>query len=265
MPFPRTSHGPYLNNPTLCQKQATMKLLLLSLLSTAYSQLCADVKGIPFRDCIRKSYYDGKRKDLGYDGARDVLYNNVPKAQAKSSLSCVYSGFQKKVSGKTENPMPINCEHTVPQSFFNKEGALRSDIHHLFPTHEKANSQRSHYPFAEIPDTQKSRWYGDGQIGIPTPKNPKTYAQGTNDQFEPPSAHKGNAARAIMYFYSVHRAAMDRHGKPVETIINPDLLKKWHEEDPVDDDEIKRNAVIMATQGNENPFITYPELVGNFM
>jgi endonuclease I len=39
------------------------------------------------------------------------------------------------------------------------------------------------------------------------------------------------------------------------------VLRKWHKDDPVDDEERDRNEKIMKLQGNRNPFIDYPELV----
>ena len=39
------------------------------------------------------------------------------------------------------------------------------------------------------------------------------------------------------------------------------FLKQWHRDDPVDQDEIRRNEKIYQIQGNRNPFIDDPELV----
>ena len=38
-------------------------------------------------------------------------------------------------------------------------------------------------------------------------------------------------------------------------------LLKWHEEDPVDQIERRRNDTIAKFQGNRNPFIDHPEYV----
>ena len=40
-----------------------------------------------------------------------------------------------------------------------------------------------------------------------------------------------------------------------------DLLA-WHEADPVDDTERRRNDVIFGFQGNRNPFVDNPDWVG---
>jgi endonuclease I len=41
------------------------------------------------------------------------------------------------------------------------------------------------------------------------------------------------------------------------------FLKKWNEQDPVDDAEMERNNAIEKLQGNRNPFIDYPELAND--
>ena len=38
------------------------------------------------------------------------------------------------------------------------------------------------------------------------------------------------------------------------------FLKKWNDQDPVDDAELIRNNEIEKLQGNRNPFIDFPNL-----
>ena len=38
-------------------------------------------------------------------------------------------------------------------------------------------------------------------------------------------------------------------------------LKKWNEEDPVDEFEMTRNNLVYNLQNNRNPFVDYPSLV----
>jgi endonuclease I len=39
------------------------------------------------------------------------------------------------------------------------------------------------------------------------------------------------------------------------------FLRKWNQQDPVDQAEMNRNNEIEKIQGNRNPFIDFPELV----
>ncbi|GIQ92064.1 endonuclease I, partial [Kipferlia bialata] len=71
----------------------------------------------------------------------------------------------------------LNCEHIVPQSFFDKKlstvstlcpshsstrrtpwNPMVSDVHHLRPAYDLANSGRSNYPFQVIPDEDVYKW-----------------------------------------------------------------------------------------------------------
>jgi len=40
------------------------------------------------------------------------------------------------------------------------------------------------------------------------------------------------------------------------------VLRQWHREHPPTHREVRRNDVIEAWQGNRNPFVDHPELVG---
>lgn len=145
----------------------------------------------------------------------------------------------------------INCEHTWPQSKFTGQfprDMQKSDLHHLFPTDSKANSTRGNYNFAEVRD--------NGELGAykcQASKSGPSLISGGDNYFEPPAEHKGNVARAIFYFSVRYQIDIPNEEE--------DYLRKWHELDPVDDEEIARNDSILGIQGNKNPFIDFPELV----
>ncbi|RYE21249.1 MAG: hypothetical protein EOP45_09840, partial [Sphingobacteriaceae bacterium] len=87
----------------------------------------------------------------------------------------------------------INCEHTWPQSFFNKEGAMRSDLHHLFPTLSTPNSKRGSFPFGLA---------SEGKVTYSTSSGSKLISlSDSTSVFEPSNIQKGNTARAFLYFY----------------------------------------------------------------
>lgn len=142
----------------------------------------------------------------------------------------------------------INTEHTWPQSKFSSrfsKETQKTDLHHLFPTESRINSDRGNYPFAEV-TRERNVHCPESQSGSPTSGENGTY-------FEPPQNHQGNVARAMFYFSVRYNIEID----PVQEFF----LRKWHEEDPVDAAERVRNEKIATLQKNRNPFIDDPSLV----
>ena len=60
------------------------------------------------------------------------------------------------------------------------------------------------------------------------------------------------AGRAAMFFADGYY--------PLLTSYARDLLLAWHRADPVDEAELRRNAVIAEAQGQSNPFVDDPQL-----
>lgn len=198
--------------------------------------------------------------NLGYDRARIFLLGQFYLTDFQDGTYGVKDVYCDKMKvtkdfKKDHGPGPrkvpagniLNIEHTWPQSRFSsdfEDDMQRSDMHHLFPSDTRMNAARANLPF--------------GIVQIPT-QNLKCFlsrvghsAQGTM-VFEPPVSHRGNVARALFYFavrYDLNITAEQ------ET-----TLRQWHNEDPIDDEEIRRNDQIEQIQGNRNPFIDYPELV----
>ncbi|WP_205503806.1 endonuclease [Rufibacter psychrotolerans] len=227
----------------------------------------ANLSGSTLRSWLRQNWYDGKRVVLDYSTARGRMYNFVDNYNNK--VTCVYSGYEQTQPYSETNTSPsiasINCEHTVPQSWFNQVERMRTDIHHLFPTVEQWNSDRGSDPFAEIPDNQTVKWIRllSAQSTIPT-SNIDEYSEDTNTHFEPREVHKGNLARAIFYFYTMHEGQTFDPGKnTISAVADMQTLYQWHLQDPVDAREQERNNRVERAQGNRNPFIDYPELVAS--
>lgn len=149
---------------------------------------------------------------------------------------------------KIPNPNKMNCEHTWPQSKFNRKKSIekqRNDLHHLFAVDSKTNSSRSNHMFAEV-----NGWAANGGCNA----SMKGYAHGTHQiAFMPPKEHRGNVARAMFYF-------SDQYEMPIGPVQEM-YLRKWHREDPVDRAERRRNDLVEQYQGNRNKFIDNPELV----
>lgn len=197
----------------------------------------------------------------GYDRARKFLFGNFYLVQLSNSSYGIKEMYCDRVyqnddfhkgNQPGENIIPdstiINVEHTWPQSKFTKlypKELQKSDLHHLFPTDSVMNSLRGNNIFGEVEHDERSIKCGASRYG--------SGSAGTTRIFEPPDDHKGHVARALFYF-SV------RYDMPI-TEDEEVILKKWHREHPVDQEEMNRNDEIQKVQYNRNPFIDYPELV----
>lgn len=127
-------------------------------------------------------------------------------------------GFQR---GNAE----LNCEHVVPQSYFNKAEPMRSDLHHLYASDIQTNSARGAQP------------YGRYQ----------------------PKGGRGEVARGTLYFMLRYPNVRTPYkAKDVE------MLKEWSKLDPPTVFEKRRNHEIQKIQGNRNPFIDNPEWLEDF-
>ncbi|MBC8083848.1 MAG: endonuclease, partial [Hymenobacter sp.] len=224
------------------------------------------LQGQVLKDWLRQNWYDGRRTVLAYGEARGRMYNYIDNQGGR--VVCVYSGYTENVPLDSSSTNPgvvnqINCEHSIPQSWFNETVRMRSDIHHLFPTFITWNSDRDSDPFAEIPDAQTLKWVrnNQSQTTIPTTSIDE-YSEDTNTQIEPREDHKGNLARAAFYFYTMHQGqAFDAGKDTITALADLNTLYQWHLADPVDARERERNRRTAKSQGNFNPFIAYPDLV----
>jgi len=225
-----------------------------------FSQTPPDnLNGEQLKAWLKTNYYDGKHQTLGYDGARSQMYGYVDK-KSDGKIYGVYSGFSVPASYNTGEVFNggINCEHTIPQSFFEKQNPMVSDLHHLFSTHKDVNNTRSNYPFAEIDDNTTTKWMylNNTQSNIPT-ENIDSYSEFANNTFEPREDHKGDCARAIFYFYTMYPT----QAGDISKVGDINLFYQWHLQDPVDEWERTRNQRIAEKQGDLNPYVEHPELI----
>lgn len=242
----------------------TLALLLCTIGSTIHAQhqdvFPSDEGNILLQKLVQhykpNSVYD-------YSNARDTLFAKVY-AQG-TSLKCVYTDYDVYLPPNQDPttavymggaPNGINTEHTYPQSK-GATGNAKSDMHHLYPTRIDVNGDRGSKPFYEIPDTQTDTWYFEGQqtSGTPSSSVIDQYSELSNNYFEPREAHKGNVARAMMYFYTMYKNQAD-NADPNFFNIQKSTLCDWHILDPVDDAEWERTHIIASHQdGKANPFV----------
>jgi endonuclease I len=137
----------------------------------------------------------------------------------------------------------LNCEHVVPQSWYDAKEPMRGDLHHLFACDSRCNSFRGNRAYREA-------------SGATTDTVAKCGVRTDSDRgFEPMAGH-GAVARATLYF-------LLRYPKKARAYGADDIatLVRWSQKEPPSLYEKHRNAAIQELQGNRNPFIDHPEWV----
>ena len=90
----------------------------------------------------------------------------------------------------------MNCEHVVPQSWFDKAEPMRSDLHHLFACEPGCNSFRGNVPYWQFPSDEEVERYLCGRR--------------ETGKFEPEHG-KGPVARATLYFLVRYPGEIGNH------------------------------------------------------
>ena len=138
---------------------------------------------------------------------------------------------------------PYNCEHVVPQSWFNKRRQPKADLHHLFTCEWGCNSFRGNHAYFDFSEEAFRENCGERE----------------NGKFDPKHG-KGAVARATLYFLLRYPGDIADSNKemPKERVKT---LVDWAKNDKIDRWEKHRNAEIQKLQGNRNPLIDFPDLV----
>ncbi|GAB5550151.1 MAG: hypothetical protein SangKO_099110 [Sandaracinaceae bacterium] len=184
-----------------------------------------------------------------------------------------------------------NTEHVWPRSrgaqpLASPDGPAHNDLHHLAPTHGAFNTARSNRAFGDAFDqendtykwlrTTTTRYASSGP-----PSDLSTWSRVERDflrqpddgdgfkslpelgRFDVRHEMRGDVARMAAYFLTLYRIEAE-DGTEGRAFIDATLevLLRWHEQDPVDAFELERNERIYRTQGNRNPFVLDPTLLG---
>lgn len=156
-----------------------------------------------------------------------------------------------------------NREHIVPQSLFNENSPMVSDIHFIRATDGKVNGMRSNFPFGKVGTASFTSLNGS-KLG----NSVSSGYSGT--VFEPIDAFKGDVARMIFYFVTRYGSQLSgfSSGNMLGSSEFPGLqqwelnqLLAWNALDPVSPAEIARNNASYTYQGNRNPYIDNPSFV----
>ncbi|MEZ5022709.1 MAG: endonuclease [Chitinophagales bacterium] len=218
--------------------------------------------GLPFRNWVKANFYTGIFDALdSYSDAREKMYSYTE--NFNDTVECIYSGYKRpNPRGNGVSVLdPINTEHSVPQSYFDDNEPMRSDMHILFPAYDDWNSLRSNYKYKEIPDNETDQWILNTSSTSSTPSsNIDAYSEFDNNgekYWEPREIRKGDIARAIFYFYTMYP------NYDMQQIGDRATFCTWHENDLPDERERTRNTGIISFQRNTNPFIDHPEWANN--
>lgn len=172
--------------------------------------------------------------------------------------------------GKTNAVAPYyNREHTIPQSWFNKEEPMVCDIHHVYPTDKEINNERSNDPHGNIINYDSTSFMAD-YSGCKIGTSVYTVPGSRQTVCEVPDEYKGDFARTYLYFacrYMDQLQSFINLGKgadkvykgsfPYITDFSINTYIQWAKDDPVSQKEIDRNNAVYALQGNRNPFIDH--------
>ena len=200
---------------------------------------------------------------LGYTNARDTLYLNIDRIDGQ--VKGVYTNYAVDLPATGVDPSThlyengINCEHVWPQSMYAGSEPMKSDMHVLRPCKDNVNSSRGNKPYNEINDAQTNMWYWlSNQTSSPPSTNIDEYSESGGSNFEPREDRKGDIARTMFYFYTMYSEFADTDFFEDQK----DILKTWHELDPVDEDETTRTGAIAGYQQNKpNPYVLDESLI----
>jgi endonuclease I len=192
---------------------------------------------------------------LSYSEVWGALRNTDEDPGNSDNVLLLYSGRSQSKFTNGGGVDDWNREHVWAKSHgdFGTAQGPGTDLHHLRPTDVTVNSTRGNLDF--------------DNGGNEHNEAPGNYYDG--DSWEPRDEVKGDVARMIFYMAvryegdsaeadlelnnDVNNGSAPYHGKI-------SVLLDWHEEDPVDSREIRRNNIIFEQyQGNRNPFIDHPE------
>ncbi|WP_340114862.1 endonuclease [Maribellus mangrovi] len=195
----------------------------------------------------------------------DILKESDKDTTNSDNVILIYSGWSVNAAQEYNSGNGWTREHTWAKShgsFDTDDIGVGTDLHNLKPCDNSINSARSNKDF----DNGGTQYIdGDGA----------TDCFYDSDSWEPRDEVKGDVARIL--FYMATRYEGENREPDLELVdqVNTfDLnetgkgyfgklstLLEWHNTDPVDSFEIRRNDVIYSYQNNRNPFIDHPEYV----
>ena len=168
-----------------------------------------------------------------------------------------------------------NREHIMPQSSFNSNYPMYSDLFFVIPTDARINQLRSNYPYGMAGTTNFYTFTNGSKIN----RNGTPNSGYTGRVYEPINEFKGDIARSLLYFAVRYEGKLNSfnfyNGTSAANDTSPldgteekafenwyiAMLLQWHNQDPVSQREIDRNNAVYSLQKNRSPFIALPAWV----
>ena len=207
-----------------------------------------------------------QHKTLGYGKGKGNVWDAFYTTDRKENNEVVNRYSSEKFTFPSTNNYQdvagMNIEHSFPKSWWGKtENPANSDIHHLYPSPSKDNSQKGNFPMAIVTTVKHNSGAGYDKVGTGTIEGK------TQNCWEPGDTWKGDFARSYMYMATTYSNLTWVKMGLVTNITGEyptlkswasTLYRQWSKNDKVSEIETKRNDAVYAIQGNRNPFIDYP-------
>ncbi|MCH0540258.1 endonuclease [Streptomyces sp. MUM 203J] len=220
-----------------------------------YYAYASGKSGAALKDALHTIISDQRR--ISYSAVWNALKETDEDPADPAKVVLLYSGTSRSKNLNGGGVGDWNREHVWAKSHggFGTSTGPGTDLHHLRPTDVQVNSIRGNKDF--------------DRGGSPVNGAPGNYTDA--DSFEPRDAVKGDVARMILYMAVRYEGddywpdlepnnSVDNGSAPYHGRLS--VLKQWHQEDPPDAFEKRRNDVIhQQYQYNRNPFIDHPEWV----
>ena len=231
--------------------------------TTNYYESCNGLSGEALRGELHNIIKD--HQSFSYTTTKTILREADEDYNNPDNIILVYTGnsIDKFDFASNFEPDFWNREHVWPKSHGDFDAGdpfevpAYTDAHNLKPVDHSMNTLRGEKDF----ENGGEEVFNGSSL---------TDCFSTNSTFEPRNEVKGDIARMIFYMDLRYEGGS---GEPnlvvvegLTTYPNPQIgslstLLEWHEQDPPDAFEKRRNDVIFKWQGNRNPFIDYPEFV----
>lgn len=236
-------------------------------LDNPYTGYYTDISG--FGAGLKSDLHDLLRTTHSTEYSYDALWTQLRYTDEdpdnSNNIIQIYTGWSIPKSSNGGGITQWNREHTWSKSHgdFGESRPAGTDLHHMRPCDATVNSAKGNKDFDEGGNLYVDASPYPGYSGN-TGNYSSTYS------WEPRDEEKGDVARMIMYMAVRYEGTDTSYDLEVVDYVNSSpsgqpyygklsTLLAWHEADPPDAWEARRNERIWERQGNRNPFIDHPE------